>query len=76
LSVSNTYLKLHITESKKNRGINRRKGEGEVVISVITCGEHSGYQDIIASAPVCSLIITGNYPHLERWSVLQGSAVP
>jgi hypothetical protein len=34
-----------------------------------------GSQDMIAPAPGCSLIITGNCPCLG-WSVLQGSAVP
>jgi hypothetical protein len=31
---------------------------------------------MIAPAPGCSLIIIGNCPHVEGWSVLEGSTVP
>jgi hypothetical protein len=48
----------------------------EDVITVITRGEQSGSHEMTAPAPGCSLIIIGNCPHLEAYSVLQVSTVP
>jgi hypothetical protein len=45
-------------------------------ITVITWREHFGSHEMITPVPWCSFIIIGNFPHLERWSVIQVSAVP